>query len=176
MCCTGLLCARDLVEASQDLAPLRPGSAGDVQRRPVPRRGWECWTLEMAGHLISKRLLEVISNRSAGNGRSPGNRPFPDFQGHFYGHEGGRLDMPHWGWGKAPTSVSHPGQSRFVLGSARNNDLDAGVRAGVPESLRSPLHLLHASSNRGSVRRRISASAPSVSRAPTKITPTSRFG
>src|SRR5712671_4337642 len=32
----------------------------------------ECWTLEMAEHLISKRLLEVISNRSAGTGRSPG--------------------------------------------------------------------------------------------------------
>jgi hypothetical protein len=27
--------------------------------------------------------------------------------------------------------------------ATRNNDLGAGVRAGVPESLRSPLHLLH---------------------------------
>src|SRR6266446_5476487 len=75
--------------------PLRPGPAGDVQRRLVPRRGWECWTLEMAEHLIFKRLLEVISNRSAGNGRSPGPPPFPDFQGHFRAHEGepGRLDV-----------------------------------------------------------------------------------
>jgi hypothetical protein len=37
----------------------------------------------MADHLISKRLLEVISDRSAGNGRSPGKPPFPHFQGHF---------------------------------------------------------------------------------------------
>jgi hypothetical protein len=75
--------------------PLRPGPAGDVQRRLVPRRGWECWTLEMAESLISKRLLEVISNRSAGNGRSPGKPPFSDFQGHFHGHDGrpGRLDV-----------------------------------------------------------------------------------
>ena len=53
------------------------------------------WTLEMAAHLIFKRLLEVISNRSAGNGRSPGKPTFPDFQGHFHGHEGGpgRLDV-----------------------------------------------------------------------------------
>jgi hypothetical protein len=41
----------------------------------------------MAEHLISKRLLEVIFTRSAGNGRSPGTPPFPDFQGHFHGHE-----------------------------------------------------------------------------------------
>ncbi len=69
--------------------PLRPGPAGDVQRRLVPRRGWECWTLEMAEHLIFKRLLEVISSRAAGNGRSPGQPPLPDFQGHFHGPEGG---------------------------------------------------------------------------------------
>jgi hypothetical protein len=81
--------------------PLRPGLADDVQRRTVPRRGWECWTLEMAEHLISRRLLEVISNRSAGNGRSPGKPPFPDFQDHFHGHEGGPVGwtsrLPHWG-------------------------------------------------------------------------------
>jgi len=33
-------------------------------------------------------LLEVISNRPAGNGRTPGKRPFPDFQGHSRGHAG----------------------------------------------------------------------------------------
>ena len=43
----------------------------------------------MAGSLISKRLLNVISNRSAGDGKSLGKPPFPDFQGHFHGHEGG---------------------------------------------------------------------------------------
>jgi hypothetical protein len=49
----------------------------------------------MAGHLISKGQLEVISNRSAENGRSPGKPPFPNFQGHFDGHESGpgRLDV-----------------------------------------------------------------------------------
>jgi hypothetical protein len=68
-----------------------------------PRRGWKCWTLEMAGHLISKGLLEVISNRSAGNGRSPGKPPLPDFQGHFHRHEGSLVGwtsgIPHWRWG-----------------------------------------------------------------------------
>jgi hypothetical protein len=49
----------------------------------------------MAESLISTRLLEVISNGSAGNGRSPGQPPLPDFQSHFHGHEGGpdRLDV-----------------------------------------------------------------------------------
>jgi hypothetical protein len=49
----------------------------------------------MAEHLISMRLLEVISNRSAGNGRNPGKPPFSNFQCHFHGHEGepGRLDV-----------------------------------------------------------------------------------
>src|SRR5260370_41563176 len=87
--------------------PLRPGLADDVQRRTVPPRGWECWTSEMAGSLISKRLLEVISNRSAVNGRSPGKPPFPDFQGHLHGHEGepGRLEIADasLGWGGPQT-------------------------------------------------------------------------
>jgi hypothetical protein len=91
----------------QPSQPLRPGPAGDVQRRLVPRRGWGCWTLEMAEHLISKGQLEVISNRSAGNGRSPGQPPFPDFQGHFHGHEGrpGQLEMADasLGWGGLQT-------------------------------------------------------------------------
>jgi hypothetical protein len=42
----------------------------------------------MAESLISKALLKVISNLAAGNRRDPGKPPFPDFQGHFYGHEG----------------------------------------------------------------------------------------
>jgi len=42
--------------------PYGPGPAGDVQRRQVPRRGWECWTLEMAEHLIFTTLLEMISS------------------------------------------------------------------------------------------------------------------
>jgi hypothetical protein len=81
--------------ASVGICPLRPGPAGDVQRRLVPRRGWECWTLEMAEYLISEGLLEVISNRSAGDGRSLRKPAFSDFQGHFRGHEGGpgRLDV-----------------------------------------------------------------------------------
>jgi hypothetical protein len=49
----------------------------------------------MAEHLISKRLLEVIFNPSAGNEKSPGKPPFSVFQGHFHGHDGGpgRLDV-----------------------------------------------------------------------------------
>jgi hypothetical protein len=42
----------------------------------------------MADCLISTRLLKVISNRSAGNGRSRGQPRFPDVQSHFRGHEG----------------------------------------------------------------------------------------
>src|SRR6267142_5123401 len=45
-----------------------------------PVGGGECWTLEMAAHLIFKRLLEVISNQSAGNGGRPGPLRLPDFQ------------------------------------------------------------------------------------------------
>jgi hypothetical protein len=57
----------------------------------------------MADHLISKRLLEVISNRSAGNGRSPGKPTFPDFQGYFHGHDGrpSQLDVADASLGKA---------------------------------------------------------------------------
>jgi hypothetical protein len=51
--------------------------------------------LEMAGSIISKRLLEIISNRSAGNRRNPGQQPFPDFQGHFHGHAGRRPIPEH---------------------------------------------------------------------------------
>src|SRR5258707_10766363 len=50
----------------------------------LSRRTWKCWTLEMAEHLISKRLLEVISqpicwkwkkSREAAISRFPA--PFP---------------------------------------------------------------------------------------------------
>jgi hypothetical protein len=55
--------------------------------------------VEMAASLISARLLEVISKRSAENGRSPGQPPFPDVQGHFHEYEGGSdrwtSRMPH---------------------------------------------------------------------------------
>src|ERR1700730_1927932 len=36
----------------------------------LSRRTWKRWTLEIAEYLISEGLLEVISNRSAGDGRS----------------------------------------------------------------------------------------------------------
>jgi hypothetical protein len=53
----------------------------------------------MAETLVSTKLLKVISSRSAGDGRSPGNPAFPDFQGHFHRHEGrpGRSNVadPH---------------------------------------------------------------------------------
>ena len=44
------------------LAPLRSGPAGDVQRRPIPRRGGNAGHLEMVESAISTRPLEVISN------------------------------------------------------------------------------------------------------------------
>jgi hypothetical protein len=58
----------------------------------MSRAGWSPVGGENSGHLemavsvISTRLLEIISNRSGGNARSPGKRPFPHFQGHFRGH------------------------------------------------------------------------------------------
>jgi hypothetical protein len=41
----------------------------------------------MAESLISRRLLEIISNGSAGNAKSAAKQPFPDFQGHFHEYE-----------------------------------------------------------------------------------------
>jgi hypothetical protein len=43
----------------------------------------------MAGSLISTGLLKIIFNRRAENAKRPGKPPFPDFQGHFRGHESG---------------------------------------------------------------------------------------
>ena len=70
----------------------------------------------MAETLISTRLLEVISNRAAGNAENGGEPPFSDVQSHFRGHEGvpGRLDVtnPSLGNGRtlseAPAIVFHP--------------------------------------------------------------------
>jgi hypothetical protein len=64
----------------------------------------------MAEHLISERLVEVISNRSAGNAKSPGQPPLPNFQGHFHGHEGepGRLDIAEASLGMGRTSTEAP--------------------------------------------------------------------
>jgi hypothetical protein len=59
--------------------PLRPGPADHVQGGLLPVRGGNGGHVEMAETLISTRLLEVISNRSAGNGRSPGQPRFPEF-------------------------------------------------------------------------------------------------
>jgi hypothetical protein len=58
--------------------------------------------LEMAESPISKGLLEVISNRAAGNGGSPGQPPLPDLQGYS-------TDM------KAGTSVGHHERLAGVL-------------------------------------------------------------
>jgi hypothetical protein len=43
----------------------------------------------MAGSLISTGLLKIISNRHAENAQKLRKPPFPDFQGHFRGHESG---------------------------------------------------------------------------------------
>jgi hypothetical protein len=44
----------------------------------------------MAHSLISKRLLEIISNRHAENAERPGSRHFQISQGHFHGHQAER--------------------------------------------------------------------------------------
>jgi hypothetical protein len=113
--------AGDDTRSSRADQPLRPGPAGDVQRRTVPRRGRKSWTLEMAEHLISKALLKVISNLAAGNRKGLGKPPLPDFQGHFHGHEGrpGQLDVADASSGRGepqtPAVVLHrpsqPGRS-----------------------------------------------------------------
>jgi hypothetical protein len=117
----------------------------------------------MAEHLISKRLLEVISNPSAGNEKSLGKPPFSDFQGHFHGHEAppGRLGVADASLGMERTanrslSPVNPALSLGIARHPKQSDLGAVVREGVPETLRSPLHVLHRIFNRGSVRRRIS--------------------
>jgi hypothetical protein len=77
----------------------------------------------MAHSLISKRLLEVISNRHAENAKRPGKPPFPDFQGHFHGN-GDDLDWwksPAARWrvepnsDEAPAVVSHPFEPTLSL-------------------------------------------------------------
>jgi hypothetical protein len=110
---------------------LRQAPTARVGRRcsaaPSPRRGWTCWTLEMAGSLISTGLLKIISNRHGENAKKPGTPPLPDFQGHFRGHEG-RLDC----WrsraarrrvepssDEAPAIVSHPVEPTLPPGIAR---------------------------------------------------------
>jgi hypothetical protein len=60
----------------------------------------------MAETLISTRLLEVISNRSAENGRSPGQPPFPDVQGHFRGHGHDAMSKPAIGARIGPPLVA----------------------------------------------------------------------
>jgi hypothetical protein len=118
--------------------PLRPGPAGNVQRRAVPRRGWTSWTLEMAHSLISTGLLEIISNRHAENAKVPGKPPFPDVQGQFHG-DGCRSGG--WKWrparrrvdassDKASTVDSHPAEPTLPLRIARRT---AHPRAGSHE-------------------------------------------
>ena len=46
--------------------------AGDVQRRPSPRRGGHARNLEMAKTLISTSLLKIVSNRRAENAKRRG--------------------------------------------------------------------------------------------------------
>jgi hypothetical protein len=86
---------------------------------------WTCGHVEMTESLISTESPEVISNRAAGNGRSPDEPPLPDFQGHFHGHDGepGRLDVGYASSGigrtsnEAPAEVSHPARPALPLAS-----------------------------------------------------------
>lgn len=79
------------ISPATGLAPLRPGPAGYVQRRPSPVGGGSAEHLEMAECLIFKRLLKIISNLYAENAKKPGKPPLPDVQAYFHGHAG-RLD------------------------------------------------------------------------------------
>jgi hypothetical protein len=54
-----------------------------------PRRGGDAGHLDMAECVFSKIALEIISNGSAGNAKSPAELPLPDFQGHFHEYERG---------------------------------------------------------------------------------------
>jgi hypothetical protein len=89
----------------------------------------------MAHSLISTRLLEVISNRRAGNAKRPGKPPFPDFQGHFHGNED---DLDCWTsraarWrvesssDEAPAEVFHRQQ-----GAALVRTRHGASRSGLP--------------------------------------------
>jgi len=80
---------RTTLRSPRSSQPLRPGwpTTFSVGRSPVG--GGSAGHVEMAESLISTRLLEIISNGSAGNGKSPEQPPLPDFQAHFHGHQGG---------------------------------------------------------------------------------------
>ena len=84
----------------------------------------------MAASLISTRLLEVISKRSAENGRSPGQPPFPDVQGHFHGHDGpGQLDVADASLdganlNRGASHSSHPTEPPLSLGIAPHTEQD----------------------------------------------------
>ena len=87
--------------------------------------------VEMPETLISTRLLEVISNRAAGNGRSPGEPPFSDVQGHFREHDGpGQLDggclfgMRRTS-NEAPAVVCYPTEPPLSLGIAPHTEQSA---------------------------------------------------
>ena len=62
--------------------------------------------------VISTKLLKMISNRSAGNARSPGKRPFPDFQGHVHEDESGEYRSPLLGRREAHTKRTWRGLQR----------------------------------------------------------------
>jgi hypothetical protein len=71
------------------LGPYGPGRPATFSRTDPPVGGGHAGHLEMAESLISTRLLEVISNRYAENGKKPGKLPLPNFQGHFHEYERG---------------------------------------------------------------------------------------
>ena len=74
--------------AAVALCPYGLGQPTMFRGRLVPVGGGNGGHVEMAETLISTRLLEVISKRAAGNGKSPGEPSLPDLQSHFRGHAG----------------------------------------------------------------------------------------
>ena len=72
------------MRSPRSLTPLRPGLADDVQRRPVPRRGWKWWTCGNGGntdfHEAAESHFQPIcwrweKSRETAISRFP--RPFP---------------------------------------------------------------------------------------------------
>ena len=100
----------------------RAGLPSYGRQRPmqaVPHRGGSAGHLEMAHSLISTGLLEVISNRHAGNAKRLGKPPFPDVYTYFCGHEAGSaVGDREWqsnGWEGVPPNQKQTSAPALLL-------------------------------------------------------------
>jgi hypothetical protein len=94
----------------------------------------------MAESPISKRLLDIISNQSAGNAEGPGKPPFPDFRSHFHGHEGvtwpGKHRRPLVGVSRALNQAR--GHGYFAAKTPNAPNYEAACNEAAATSLRKP--------------------------------------